>query len=453
MIKEALKKISKKLALALCVSAMCIGGAAVSAQAAESAEVQESSEGSAEIAVIDADYLNFGHVVKESLDYGQDHMFEIKLNKSGRVYLDFISYDSSFRIYWYDSDGDSMFSWRMKYNSELGFAKDWGSVDLMPGTYYVKVDNKYDSWGDNNDGSYKMKVTFESAGTNEKEWNNYYNTAMSIKSNTLIKAQIAYNDDVDFFKFRVPAYSDVFIKISSSQLEEVYWNLYNQDGDKISGNTITTNDSGNIKTMLEYELEAGVYYIGVSKKNGNTGAYAFKVLCPTTLGSKNVTLSKTKYEYDGKVKSPAVIVKDNSGRRLVKGRDYDVYAQSGRRNVGIYKVKVVFKGSYKGSAVKTLTIIPARTTITGIASKSNGIKIAWKQRKAGNATGYIVYRSVNGGAYKAIKVIRSTRTTAFTDTGANSWWDTYSYKVVVYKNLGGKTYKSVGSNGKSIYRY
>ena len=44
MIKEALKKFTKKLALALCVSAMCIGGAAVSAQAAESAEVQESSE-------------------------------------------------------------------------------------------------------------------------------------------------------------------------------------------------------------------------------------------------------------------------------------------------------------------------------------------------------------------------------------------------------------------------
>ena len=301
-----------------------------------------------------------------------------------------------------------------------------------------------------------MKITFKSAGTNEKEPNNDYKTAMPIKPSKLIKAQLADNDEIDLFKFRVATTSKVYIKVASSQLKKVEFKLFDQDGDQRDSENIYANDVGNLKETLEYKLEAGIYYIGFERYYNDidcTGPYSFKVVCPVTLGSKNVRLSKTKYEYDGKVKSPAVIVKDNSGKRLVKGRDYDVYAQSGRRNVGIYKVKVVFKGNYKGSAVKTLTIIPARTTITGIANKNNGIKIAWKQRKAGNATGYIVYRSVNGGAYKAIKVIRSTRTTAFTDTGANSWWDTYSYKVVVYKNLGGKTYKSVGSNSKSIYRY
>lgn len=450
MIKEALKKISKKLAIALCVSAMCIGGAAVSAQAAESAEVQESSEGSAEIADT-GDFLNFGHVVKEELDSDYYNMYSIKLKKSGRVYLDFISYGTDFYVTWYNSDGDEMFYWHMDYNDTLGFAKDWGSVDLLSGTYYIKVENRRYNY--HNSGSYKMKATFEDAGANDWEPNDYYGNATPIKFSQLMKGQFARNDDRDFYKFRVTKDSDVTVKIASSQISTIYFNIYNQNGDKIVDKTVYSNDAGNISTKLVYELEAGIYYMEFAKYYNYTGAYSFKVVCPVTLGSKNVTLSKSKYEYDGKVKSPSVIVKNNSGKRLVKGRDYDVYAQSGRRNVGIYKVKVVFKGNYKGSAVKTLTIIPARTTITGIASKSNGIKIAWKQRKAGNATGYIVYRSVNGGAYKAIKVIRSTRTTAFTDTGANSWWDTYSYKVVVYKNLGGKTYKSVGSNGKSIYRY
>lgn len=447
MIKEALKKFTKKLALALCVSAMCIGGAVVSAQAAESAEVQDDDAGSAEIASVD-EFLNFGQVVSKSLDGYDSYMYEIRLSKSGRVNLAFESYDSKFYVKWYDSDGDYEFQWGMDYNSTLGFAKDGASVDLLPGTYYIKVHNcSYD-----NAGTYKMKITFKSAGTNEKGPNNDYKTAMPIKTSQLIKAQLAYNDDMDLFKIRVTTASNVYIKVASSQLERVKFELFDQNGDRQDYEYIDANDVGNLKDTLEYKLDAGIYYIGF-ERNGYTGTYSFKVVCPVTLGSKNVTLSKSKYEYDGNVKSPSVIVKNNSGRRLVKGRDYDVYAQSGRRNVGIYKVKVVFKGNYKGSAVKTLTIIPARTTITGIANKNNGIKIAWKQRKAGNATGYIVYRSVNGGAYKAIKVIRSTRTTAFTDTGANSWWDTYSYKVVVYKNLGGKTYKSVGSNGKSIYRY
>lgn len=448
MIKEVLKKFTKKLALALCVSAMCIGGAAVSAQAAESAEVQESDEGSAEISGIDG-YLNFGQVESGTLDGYGETTYEIKMSKSGRLTINFVSYDTMFRVYLYDSDGDQMKYWNMDCNDTLGFAKDSKEIDLLAGTYYFKVYNvRY-----NTSGSFKIKATFASAGANENEPNDNYKTAMPIKLSNVVRGQIAFNDEVDFFKFKVTKKSDVTIKITSSQLERLDFYLYDNNGDKIEHKYISTNDAGVINTTLTYRLGAGVYYIGMEKNYICTGAYAFKVSSPITLGSKNVRLSKTKYEYDGKVKSPAVIVKDNSGRRLVKGRDYDVYAQSGRRNVGIYKVKVVFKGNYKGSAVKTLTIIPARTTITGIANKNNGIKIAWKQRKAGNATGYIVYRSVNGGAYKAIKVIRSTRTTAFTDTGANSWWDTYSYKVVVYKNLGGKTYKSVGSNGKSIYRY
>ena len=453
MIKEALKKIGKKLALTLCVSAMCIGGAAVSAQAAETAEVQESESGSAEIAAVSVDeYLDFGKVVGKKLTGWNSYKYEISLSKSGRVRLDFESYGTKFKVYWYDEYGKEMFKWYMDYNSTLGYAKGCGFADLLSGTYYVEVVN--DSYSDT--GNYKLKATFASAGTNEKEPNNNSGNAMPIKMNSVIKGQLARNDDQDFFKFRVTRSGDVTIKITSKQLRVFDFNIYDQNGSTVVDDTVYSNDAGNIDTKLTYKLDAGLYYMGIVKKSYesyNTGAYAFKVTSPIALGSKNVTLSKSKYEYDGKVKSPAVIVKDNSGKRLVKGRDYDVYAQKGRRNVGVYKCKVVFKGSYKGSVTKTITIVPARTKITGIANKSNGIKIAWKQRSAANATGYIVYRSVNGGAYKQIKVIRSTRTTVFTDTGAWNKWDSYSYKVIVYKNLRGKTYKSPASNSKSVYRY
>ena len=99
MIKEALKKIGKKLALTLCVSAMCIGGAAVSAQAAETAEVQESESGSAEIAAVSVDeYLDFGKVVGKKLTGWNSYKYEISLSKSGRVRLDFESYGTKFKV-------------------------------------------------------------------------------------------------------------------------------------------------------------------------------------------------------------------------------------------------------------------------------------------------------------------------------------------------------------------
>lgn len=451
MIKEKLKQIGKKLVLVFCVSAMCIGGGvAISAQAAELNEIQESDAGRVEIASVD-EFLNFGQVVSERLDGYHSYMYEVRLSKSGRVDLAFESYDSQFFVKWYDSDGDYKFQWAMDYNETLGFAKDGASVNLIPGTYYIEV---YNYHGDT--GTYKMRTTFENAGANEKEQNNDYKTAMPIIPSQLIKAQLAYNDSIDLFKFRVTTTSKVYIKIESSQLEKVKFELFDQNGDWQDQEYIYANDVGNLKNTLIYELKAGIYYIGFERYSNTiacTGSYYFKVLCPLTLGSKNVTLSKSKYEYDGKIKTPSVIVKNNSGKCLAKGRDYDVYAQKGRRNVGIYRCKVVFKGNYKGSVTKTITIVPARTKITGIANKNNGIKIAWGQRSASNATGYIVYRSVNGGAYKKIKVIRNTRTTEFTDTMANSWGDTYSYKVIVYKNIGGKTYKSPASNGRSVYRY
>ena len=451
MIKEVLKKFTKKLALALCVSAMYIGGAAVSAQAAESVEVQESDAGQAELSDMNADYLNFGQVINDTLYEGKEQIvYEFTLRKAGRIDIKFTSYQNPYRLTIYDSNGCELDYRDTDYNETLGFAKNTIDWDLQIGTYYLKVESAYSIYGEDSC-NFTMKVNYSSAGANEKENNDSYATAMPITLSTLIKGQMALNDECDIYKIKLSKASKIVIKISSQDMQLVSFKIYDQNGQEEIGENVYGNDSG-ISAQYTYKLSAGVYYFSMEKWS-YTGRYAFKITNQTTLGSKNVKLSKTKYEYDGKVKSPAVIVKDNSGRRLVKGRDYDVYAQSGRRNVGIYKVKVVFKGNYKGSAVKTLTIIPARTTITGIANKSNGIKIAWKQRKAANATGYIVYRSVNGGAYKAIKVIRSTRTTAFTDTGANSWWDTYSYKVVVYKNLGGKTYKSVGSNGKSIYRY
>lgn len=70
----------------------------------------------------------------------------------------------------------------------------------------------------------------------------------------------------------------------------------------------------------------------------------------------SVELSKTKYTYDGKTKTPSVVVTDNKGNTLKKDTDYTVSYSSGRKKAGSYTVTVTFKGNYKGTVKKKFTI-------------------------------------------------------------------------------------------------
>lgn len=186
-------------------------------------------------------------------------------------------------------------------------------------------------------------------------------------------------------------------------------------------------------------LSAGVHYIVIVPPMVPaadwSGSYMFTISSGIAMTSKNVRLSTEKCMYNGKVRNPSVIVKDNSGNRLVKGRDYTIYIPLGRKSIGTYTYKIVFKGAYKGTIKKNFTIVPAKTKITSIKNKRAGIRITWKKSSSANATGYLVYRSINGGGYKLVKTIKSNRITYYSDSKANRLWSNYSYKVVVYKKL------------------
>lgn len=238
--------------------------------------------------------------------------------------------------------------------------------------------------------------------------------------------------------------------MKSSNIQKLYFQIYDGNGEKIDNRVYLYSP---INSTFKYSLSAGTYYICISKYGRDyTGEYTFSISSGIEMTSKNVRLSTDKCEYNGKVRNSSVIVKDNNGKKLVKGRDYLVNIPGGRKNIGSYTYKIVFTGNYKGTVKKTFTISPARTKITTIANKKAGIRIKWKASSSANATGYIVYRSINGGAYKAIKVISNNRTATYGDTSAYYWGSKYSYKVIVYKKVAGKTYKSVASSARSVYR-
>lgn len=102
-------------------------------------------------------------------------------------------------------------------------------------------------------------------------------------------------------------------------------------------------------------ISHGIYYNYV---NGKTASeYCSK--CNTVLKSSkkiykasHINLSRTSYKYNGKKRTPKVVVCD-SRENLISSKNYTVKYSKGRKNVGKYKVTVKFKGKkYSGS--KTL---------------------------------------------------------------------------------------------------
>ncbi len=88
------------------------------------------------------------------------------------------------------------------------------------------------------------------------------------------------------------------------------------------------------------------------------------MVCGTIAGAKTISypktikLNATSYTYNGKVKTPTVIVKDAAGKTLTKGTDYTVTYASGRKKAGTYKVTVKMKGNYTGTKVLSFKIKP-----------------------------------------------------------------------------------------------
>ncbi len=75
------------------------------------------------------------------------------------------------------------------------------------------------------------------------------------------------------------------------------------------------------------------------------------------ISNATITLDKTNYTYDGKAKTPSVIVKLD-GKTLVLNTDYTV-SYSNNINIGTAKVTIIGKGNYTGSKTTSFIITKA----------------------------------------------------------------------------------------------
>ena len=165
----------------------------------------------------------------------------------------------------------------------------------------------------------------------------------------------------------------------------------------------------------------------------------------TVTKASSIKLKATSLTYNGKVRTPKVIVNDRTGKTLVKNTDYTVSYAKGRKYVGKYAVKITFKGKYSGTKTLYFTIKPKATSISSLKAGSKKFTVKWK-KQATQTTGYQVQVATNKKFKKNKKTV-TIKKQKTTKTTVKKLKAKKKYYVRVC------TYKTVKINGKSIRIY
>lgn len=144
------------------------------------------------------------------------------------------------------------------------------------------------------------------------------------------------------------------------------------------------------------------------------------------INEMKIELSKTKYEYDSKYKTPKISIKG-----LKQNVDYTVdYINN--LNPGVATVTISAAGDTLGEVTKSFIINPSKVENLRIDSRNEkSLKLTWDE--VFGATGYIVYQYVNDGWEK----IESTNNNSITVKNLDSS-NVYQFKVRAYTESGNK---------------
>ena len=157
-----------------------------------------------------------------------------------------------------------------------------------------------------------------------------------------------------------------------------------------------------------------------------------------------VALKTTVYTYNGKVKKPSVVAK-NDKKKVISSSNYTVKYATGRKNVGKYSVTVTFKNGYKGKYTKTFTILPKGTKMSSVKAAKKAFTAKWAKQSV-QTSGYQVQYSTSKNFKKSVKTSTITKNKTVSKTVKK-----LSAKKTYYVRV--RTYKTVKVNGKSVKLY
>ena len=155
--------------------------------------------------------------------------------------------------------------------------------------------------------------------------------------------------------------------------------------------------------------------------------------------------SKTDFTYDGKAKTPSVVIEDITGKKLTAGTDYRLVYSKGRKNPGVYTATLEFCGNYSGKVVKTFTIRPQKTSLKKITARSRGLRVTWKKQTT-QTDGYQIQYSTNRSFKgKAAKIAEAGKKGTAKNISRLKGKKKYYVRI--------RTYKTVKVNGKKRTLY
>ena len=165
-----------------------------------------------------------------------------------------------------------------------------------------------------------------------------------------------------------------------------------------------------------------------------------------------VKLGTTTYTYNGKTKSPKLIIKDSKGN-TISSDNYTVTKSKGRTSVGKYTYKISFKNEYKGIKAKTLTfkINPKETSLKTVTASKKAFTVKWNKVST-QATGYeVMYSTSKNFTEKTSKTVtvKSYKTTSKKVSGLKAK-KKYYVKVRTYKTVSGVKFYSDWSKTKTV---
>lgn len=226
---------------------------------------------------------------------------------------------------------------------------------------------------------------------------------------------------------------------------------------KMPSVTVLTEEGGALESRFytaayRNNIEAGTAKVTVTLKEHYTGTMtaSFVIKKRSISSAAKAVLGKTSYTYDGRLKKPAVTVKDG-GKRLTAGRDYAL-SYKNNTNVGTASAVITGKGNYTGKITKTFKILPKAAAISGkISAASKGFTVRWK-KVSKSASGYQIQYATSGKFTKKTtfsKTVKKASTTKLTVKKLKSK-KKYYVRVRTYKKVNGKTYYSNWSKVKSV---
>ncbi len=229
--------------------------------------------------------LQIGQEISSNItnDVGSEY-YKVTLKQPGLLSIKVTSYMNFLNVNVYDENNDEVMSkWNFTGANSVNPIPWMGSEYLEAGTYTIKIAQNSDLTG-----KYKLTTSFTAANNNESESNNGADLAQTLATNSKqITGLISWNDSEDYYKVKLTKPGLLTLNISS-YMNYLNVEMYDEEGDEVmskwnfSGAKI---DNAIPFTGSEY-LEAGTYFIKVSRNSDLTGKYKIKTSFTATLNNE-----------------------------------------------------------------------------------------------------------------------------------------------------------------------